>query len=209
MDQPPTLPVGSELGQAYIAAMRLAGRYAYAGRDYVVDQVLRILGARATFTVHNHHNFAWYEEHRGVKGWVIRKGATPLFPGQLGFIGGSMGDVAVVVEGVDHEESQAALYSTVHGAGRVMSRTQAAGKWRRQGGRRVRAGGAVDMDAVRRRLAGAGVAVCGADADEAPQVYRPLREVLAFHAPTMKILHVLAPVCVVMAAADEYDPYKD
>lgn len=210
MDQPPTLiPADSELGQAYIAAMQLAGRYAYAGRDYVVDQVLRILGAEATFTVHNHHNFAWYEEHGGVKGWVIRKGATPLFPGQLGFIGGSMGDVAVVVEGVDHPESRAALYSTVHGAGRVMSRTQAAGKWKRQRGRRVRAGGAVDMDAVRRRLARAGVALSGGDADEAPEVYRPLRQVLHWHAPTLKILHVLAPVCVVMAAPDEFDPYKD
>ena len=38
---------------------------------------------------------------------------------------------------------------------------------------------------------------------------RPLRQVLRWHAPTLKVLHVLAPVCVVMAAADEFDPYKD
>ncbi|MEW8978228.1 MAG: RtcB family protein [Symbiobacterium sp.] len=210
MDQPPTLiPVDSEMGQAYIAAMRLAGRYAYAGRDYVVEQVLRILGAKATFTVHNHHNYAWPEEHGGVKGWAVRKGATPLFPGQMGFIGGSMGDIAVVVRGVDGDEARAALYSTVHGSGRVMSRTQAAGKWKRQGGKRVRVGGAIDMEAVRRRLASAGVELRGAGADEAPQVYRPLRHVLGWHAPTMEVLYVLAPVCVVMAEADEYDPYKD
>jgi len=210
MDQPPTLiPVASELGQAYIAAMRLAGRYAYAGRDYVVEQVLRILGAAATFSVHNHHNYAWHEEHGGVKGWAIRKGATPLFPGQLGFIGGSMGDIAVVVRGRDGDEARAALYSTVHGAGRVMSRTQAAGKWKRQGGKRVRVGGAIDMESVRRRLAAAGVELRGAGADEAPAVYRPLRQVLACHAPTLEVLHVLAPVCVIMAAPDELDPYKD
>src|ERR671912_1621847 len=54
MDAPPVLlHVGSELGQAYISAMELAGEYAYAGRDVVVDRVLGILGARATYEVHN------------------------------------------------------------------------------------------------------------------------------------------------------------
>ena len=37
--------------------MELAGEYAYAGRDVVVDKVLEILGAEATHEVHNHHNF--------------------------------------------------------------------------------------------------------------------------------------------------------
>jgi len=83
--------------------------------------------------------FAWEETHYGEKMWVVRKGATPAFPGQKGFVGGSMGDDAVIVEGVDSDESRKALYSTVHGAGRVMSRTAAAG---RKHGRR-RTGGAV------------------------------------------------------------------
>src|ERR671922_387138 len=46
MDSPPVLfEVDSELGQSYIEAMQLAGEYAYAGRDVVVDKVLEILGA--------------------------------------------------------------------------------------------------------------------------------------------------------------------
>src|SRR3954471_597473 len=62
MDSPPVLfPLGSELRQSYIAAMQLAGEYAYAGRDTVVDKVLEILGAEATESVHNHHNYAWRE----------------------------------------------------------------------------------------------------------------------------------------------------
>ena len=66
MDSPPVLfEVGSELGESYIAAMQLAGEYAYAGRDVVVDKVLEILGAEAVHEVHNHHNFAWREEHFG------------------------------------------------------------------------------------------------------------------------------------------------
>ena len=133
MDSPPVLfEVGSELGDAYIAAMELAGDYAYAGRDVVVDKVLEILGAEAVHEVHNHHNFAWREEHFGRTYWVIRKGCTPARPGQEGFVGGSMGDESVILEGVESTENEQALYSTVHGAGRVMSRTQAAGRIRRR-----------------------------------------------------------------------------
>lgn len=66
MDAPPIFfDARSELGQDYLAAIELAGEYAYAGRDIVVEKVLEILGARATYTVHNHHNFLWREEHFG------------------------------------------------------------------------------------------------------------------------------------------------
>nr|MBA2362894.1 RtcB family protein [Chloroflexia bacterium] len=131
MDQPATvLSLDSPLGQEYLHAMELAGKYAYAGRDYVVGQVLGILGTTSTEEVHNHHNFAWKETHNGEELHVVRKGATPAWPGQRGFIGGSMGDISVVVEGVDDPEAQAALRSTIHGAGRVMSRRRAAGRIR-------------------------------------------------------------------------------
>src|SRR5438046_10307163 len=133
MDSPPVIfEVGSELGDAYVAAMELAGEYAYAGRDIVVDKVLEILGTVALHEVHNHHNFAWREGHRGRTYWVIRKGCTRGRPGQEGFVGGSMGDESVILEGVESRENEQALYSTVHGAGRVMSRSQAAGRIRRR-----------------------------------------------------------------------------
>lgn len=133
MDSPPKLlAIDSEAGQAYIAAMTLAGDYAYAGRDTVVAKVLAILGAQATYEVHNHHNFAWRERHFNTDVWVIRKGCTPAFPGQAGFVGSTMGEASVILEGVESDESAALLYSTVHGAGRVMSRTQAAGKSRKR-----------------------------------------------------------------------------
>jgi tRNA-splicing ligase RtcB (3'-phosphate/5'-hydroxy nucleic acid ligase) len=128
------LPTAEGLGQFYIKAMRLAGDYAYAGRDYVIDQVLSILGTKANFSVHNHHNFAW--EENGL--WVVRKGATPLTT-QPAFIGGSMGDISVIVRGrpladpkiTNWVEDIGNLGSAPHGAGRVMSRTKAAGKLRK------------------------------------------------------------------------------
>jgi tRNA-splicing ligase RtcB (3'-phosphate/5'-hydroxy nucleic acid ligase) len=133
MDSPPILfSVDSELGQSYIAAMHLAGEYAYAGRDTVVAKVLEILGAESTYEVHNHHNFAWRERHAGVDVWVVRKGCTPAFPGQEGFVGATMGEDSVILRGVDSDASRDLLYSTVHGAGRVMSRTKAAGRSRQR-----------------------------------------------------------------------------
>ena len=132
MDSPPVLfDVDSEIGQAYIAAMNLAGEYAYAGRDVVVEKVLEILGADAVESIHNHHNFAWQERHFGEDVWVVRKGCTPAFPRQKGFVGATMGEPSVILEGVEAPAAAGLLYSTVHGAGRVMSRTQAAGKIKR------------------------------------------------------------------------------
>lgn len=129
MDAPPLLlDITQPSGQDYIEAMEIAGAFAYAGREAVVAKTLEILGAEAVWSVHNHHNFAWKETHGGQDYWVVRKGATPAAPGQFGFVGGSMGDISVILRGVESETSAELLYSTVHGAGRVMSRTQAAGK---------------------------------------------------------------------------------
>jgi tRNA-splicing ligase RtcB len=203
MDVPPAVvPLDSPVGQDYLAAMKLAGRYAYAGREYVARFVVRnILRAAIVEEVHNHHNFAWEEVHEGEKFWVVRKGATPAFPGQKGFVGGSMGDDAVILEGVDSPVARAALFSTVHGAGRIMSRTAAKGK---RG-----SPGLVRPDEMHRWLREKGVLLRGGDLDEAPQAYRRLTDVLAAHAGTIRILHTLRPLGVAMAGRDIVDPYKD
>ena len=93
------LDLSATLGDAYWHLMELAGKYAYAGREWVARRVVETLGGREMELVHNHHNFAWKEEHDGRELVVVRKGATPAFPGQTGFVGGSMGDDAVIVEG--------------------------------------------------------------------------------------------------------------
>src|SRR6202008_2278008 len=135
--------VNAPSGHDYWHLMNLGGQYAYAGREWVARKVVSILGAKEVELVHNHHNFAWKETHGGEELIVIRKGATPAFPGQQGFVGGSMGDDAVIVQGTEagvatpevEAAQRAAMFSTVHGAGRVMSRTQAAGKRNRRTGR--------------------------------------------------------------------------
>ena len=211
MDVPPTIvEEGSEIGRDYLAGMHLAGRYAYAGREAVARHVVRgILGAQIIEEIHNHHNFAWREEHGGEKFWVVRKGATPAFPGQKAFVGGSMGDDAVIIEGVDSPVAREALFSTVHGAGRIMSRTAAKGRFVKVGNKRIRQDGLVRHDEMMKWVAKKGVALRGGDLDEAPQAYRRLPDVLAAHAGTIRILHTLRPLGVAMAGRDIVDPYKD
>jgi tRNA-splicing ligase RtcB (3'-phosphate/5'-hydroxy nucleic acid ligase) len=205
---PAVIKLGTPLADDYLAAMNIAGDYAYAGRDWVVDRVLRLLQAEQVQRVHNHHNFAWWETHHGRQQLVVRKGATPAFPGQKGFIGGSMGDDAVIVEGVDGPRAREALYSTVHGAGRVMSRTQAAGKFNRRSGKQI-ARGVVNWPKWQHALKEKGIELRGGGPDEAPQCYKDLKAVLAAHGDTIKVLHTLRPIGVAMAGRDNVDPYRD
>jgi tRNA-splicing ligase RtcB len=196
MNVPPAvIDENGELGQRYIVAMELAGRYAYAGREWVCERVRKIIGGTETDRVHNHHNYAWRESHGGKDLWVVRKGATPAFPGQRGFVGGSMGDDAVIIEGIDSDEARASLYSTVHGAGRLFGRKEAKRRFQRE-----------QMDAW---LKERGVVLVGGDLDESPMAYRRLPDVLAHHANSVRVLHTLRPFAVAMAGEGEFDPWKD
>jgi tRNA-splicing ligase RtcB (3'-phosphate/5'-hydroxy nucleic acid ligase) len=139
------------------------------------------------------HN-CWRETYNGRDLWVVRKGATPAFPGQRGFVG-AMGDDTVIIEGMDSPEAKASLYSTVHGAGRLFGRKEAKRRFTRE-----------EMESW---LTERGVTLIGADLDESPMAYRRLPEVLAHHAGSIKVLHTLRPFVVVMAGAGEFDPWKD
>jgi len=208
--------VDSEIGQVYLECLKVAGAYAYAGRDWVVDKVLEILGnPQKTYEVHNHHNFAWRENHFNTAYWVVRKGCTPAFPGQKSFIGSNMFDESVIVEGVEGEEAQSALYSTVHGAGRILSRRKAIGKIKykktHDGKRKatVIRPGAVDFKKTFKKAKALGIELRGGGADESPECYKDLQEVLAKHQDSVKLLYWLKPVGVAMVGSDIFDPYRD
>jgi tRNA-splicing ligase RtcB len=205
---PCVIRANDSLGADYLACMELAGRYAYAGRDWVCGRVARILGASIVEEVHNHHNFAWREEHNGEALWVVRKGATPAFPGQRGFVGGTMGEKSVILEGVENSLSKLALYSTVHGAGRVMGRMEAKGKVDRKTGE-VKRAGKVTQSMMDQWVSSAHVELRGAGVDESPHCYKRLPEVLAEHAGMIRVIHTLTPIGVAMAGKNEFDPYKD
>ena len=127
MNAPPLLlPVDGESGQDYVEAMTIAGEYAYAGRGVVADSVLQILGATATDSVHNHHNFAWRERHGEADYIVIPQGRNAGIPRTTRLHwrqhGRHLGDRP---RHGDDGWRGGALFNR-HGAGRVMSRTKAA-----------------------------------------------------------------------------------
>ena len=204
--EPCVLSTKSQIGQDYLATMKLAGEYAYAGRDWVCNRVVKLLGANILEEVHNHHNFAWLEKHQGRDLWVVRKGATPSFPGQKSAIGGSMGDISVIIEGIEHPENELSLCSTVHGAGRVMGRMEAKGKFKN--GQVIREP-KVTAKMLRDWITPLGVELRGAGVDESPHCYKRLPDVLKEHENSIRVLHTLMPLGVAMASADEHDPFKD
>ena len=156
----------SEEGQEYWRAMQLAGRYAAANHDAIHRRITAHLGLPVADTVSNFHNFAWLEDvvtptGETVRAVVHRKGATPAGPGARGVIPRSMGTPATLVEGKGDPES---LRSASHGSGRVMSRGQAK---RALAGRDLRA-------EMRER----GIELIGGTLDEAPDVYKPIDEIM-------------------------------
>jgi tRNA-splicing ligase RtcB len=177
-------------GAEYWQAMNLMGRYAAANHALIHKYIARRLGAAAILDIENHHNFAWKERHR-VEGQtrnviVHRKGATPAGKGVLGIIPGSMAAPGFVVRGKGEEGS---LESASHGAGRIMSRTDARRSF--------------TWSAVKKQLAESGVTLLSAGIDEAPGAYKDIHEVMAAQTDLVEVLGRFDPRLVKMSAAGE------
>ncbi len=184
------LSLDSQEGQEYWAAMELMGRYAAANHAMIHEHVAANLGAEVLLDLENHHNFAWKERHviNGVEKEVVvhRKGATPAGEGVMGIIPGSMASPGFVVSGKGNAES---LNSASHGAGRVMSRTQATKtfNWKK----------------VNAFLREQGVTLISAGLDEVPMVYKNIREVMAAQNDLVTVLGQFDPKLVKMAPHGE------
>lgn len=184
-------PISSPEGKAYFGAMAASANYAWANRQLITHTTRNVL--KKMFGIRYEdmplvydvaHNVAKIEEHivfgRKVMVCVHRKGATRSFgphapdvPSELSSIGqpviipGSMGTSSFVLRGTQGAMEQT-FGSTCHGAGRVMSRTQAKKK--------------LSGKDVASRLALRGILVKApnenAIADEAPEVYKPSEDVV-------------------------------
>ena len=180
------LGLDSDEGNAYWAAMELMGKYAAANHACIHRHVAASLGARVLLDVENHHNFAWKETHDGREVVVHRKGATPAAAGVLGVIPGSMATPTYLVRG---KGSEASMRSAAHGAGRVMSRTQA---------RKTFA-----WSEVRPVLDARGVTLLSAGLDEVPMVYKDIDEVMAAQSDLVEPIASFVPRIVKMAPGSE------
>jgi len=138
-------PIRSPEGQDYLQAMAAAANFAFANRQLIAHFV-REAFEKVGFTPRDHglrvlydlaHNNAKFEEHRGRRVLVHRKGATRAFGpghpevpeeyrrvGQPVLVPGDMGRYSYVLAGT--EKAMAVSFgSSCHGAGRKMSRHQA------------------------------------------------------------------------------------
>jgi len=180
------LDLDTEDGQEYWAAMELMGEYASANHNCIHRHIHEALGSEVLLDIENHHNFAWKEVHDDRELVVHRKGATPAGEGVLGIIPGSMATPGFIVRGLGGDSS---LNSAAHGAGRVMSRTQAIKT--------------LNWEEAKGFLAERKVELLSAGLDEVPAVYKNIHEVMAAQSDLVEPLASFAPRMVRMAKAGE------
>jgi tRNA-splicing ligase RtcB len=182
------LSEGTEHFHDYVEAVDWAQRFAAINRETMMENVVAAVGgckgippfSARVQAVNCHHNYVSREKHYGRDIFVTRKGAVSAREGELGIIPGSMGAQSFIVRGKGNPES---FHSCSHGAGRVMSRTEA--KRRFTVADHVRATEGVE---------------CRKDADvidETPAAYKPIEAVMAAQRDLVDILHTLKQVVCV------------
>ncbi len=187
------LDLNSEEGQSYWIAMNLAGDYASANHHEIHRKMARALREKPLVMVENHHNFAWKEQLADGRDVIVhRKGATPAGLGVLGIIPGSMTQPGFVVRGRGNAES---INSASHGAGRLMSRTQAFNTLTRSQWNKA--------------LTEAGIQLVGGDLDEAPMVYKNVDTVINAQRDLVSVLATFTPKIVRMADANRKEGRED
>lgn len=180
------LDLNTEEGQEYWIAMNLAGEYASANHHEIHNKLAEALREKPLTMVENHHNFAWKEQLAdGREVMVHRKGATPAGTNVLGIIPGSMTQPGFVVRGRGNADS---INSASHGAGRLMSRTQAFNTLTRSQWNKA--------------LVEADIQLVGGDLDEAPMVYKNIDTVIDAQRDLVSVLAKFTPKIVRMADAN-------
>ncbi|MFY8110120.1 MAG: RtcB family protein [Bacteroidia bacterium] len=176
------LDLNSQEGLEYWLAMNLAGDYASACHEIIHQRMSKAIGAEVLNKVENHHNFAWKEMVNGEELIVHRKGATPASKGILGIIPGSMTAPGFLVRGKGEVNS---IQSASHGAGRLMSRTQATKT--------------ISKNEMKQILKEHQVDLIGAGLDEAPMAYKNIHEVMKAQTDLVDVLATFYPRLVRMA----------
>lgn len=178
------IPEGSTNWGPYMKALNWAQKFAQANRatmmELVVGAIKKEMGREfnaSVMAVNCHHNYVNKERHFGRDVWLTRKGAVSAQEGELGIIPGSMGAKSFIVRGKGNRTS---FCSCSHGAGRRMSRTEAAKRF----------------TVADHELATAGVE-CRKDIeviDETPAAYKSIDAVMSAQADLVDIVHVLKQV---------------
>lgn len=180
-------PEGTDHFDDYVEAVGWAQDYAALNRRMMMTNVIRALRSQIAVpfeteleAVNCHHNYVARENHFGENVLVTRKGAVRAAKGVMGIIPGSMGAKSFIVRGLGNAE---AFDSCSHGAGRVMSRTEAKKR--------------VTLDEHIRDTEGVECRKDEGVIDETPKAYKPIEAVMAAQADLVEIVHTLKQVVCV------------
>lgn len=181
------LPEGTKHFDDYVFAVSWAQKFAEQNRRLMLQNVLNAMRyvikvpfVADQLAVNCHHNYVNIEKHFGKEVFLTRKGAVSAKTGQLGIIPGSMGAKSFIVRGKGNSQS---FNSCSHGAGRVMSRTEA---------KKV-----FTLDDHAKATAGI---ECRKDAeviDETPGAYKDIDAVMAAQSDLVEVLFQLRQVLCV------------
>lgn len=180
-------PEGTDHFDDYVEAVGWAQDFAATNRRTMMANVIAALRTviakpfdAAMEAVNCHHNYVQREQHFGESVLVTRKGAVRAAEGVMGIIPGSMGARSYIVRGLGNKES---FDSCSHGAGRLMSRTEARKRF-----------------TVDDHIAATEGVACRKDEsviDETPAAYKPIEAVMAAQADLVEIVHTLKQVVCV------------
>ncbi len=185
------LDVESSLGQAYLADVAWAARYARESRARMIDAAVSAftdhfgIEAELATRIEVDHNHVRRENHDEQTLWVHRKGAMGLHEGEKGIVPGSMGSASYHVEG---RGFGLAMNSSAHGAGREMSRSEARKRIAKRQLLREVEGVWFDQRLTERLR------------EEAPSAYKDIGAVMRAQHDLVRIVRRLRPVLVYKAA---------
>lgn len=160
----------------YLYDMRLCQRWAVINRKLIVDLLLDFLVECGYAEVSNDpfesvHNYIGDDN-------IIRKGAIAARKGEKCIIPMNMRDGSLICIGKGNEDWN---HSAPHGAGRVMSRSQAFKQ--------------INMDDFAQSMNGIySETVTEATKDESPMVYKPMDEIIGNITETVDVVNVIKPV---------------
>ena len=182
------LPLGSKEFTAYWKEMSYCVDFALCNRQLMMERIKEIIAdaiPEVEFEpmINIAHNYAAWEHHYGEDVIVHRKGAVRARAGEIGIIPGSQGTSSYIVEGLGCPES---FMSSSHGAGRLMSRTEAIKTLSLQ----------KEIDMLDSKGIIHGIRSQN-HLDEAASAYKNIDEVMANQQDLVKILTRLSPIAVV------------
>ncbi|MEF2174928.1 MAG: RtcB family protein [Candidatus Absconditabacteria bacterium] len=177
----------SVIGKQYIDDMNFCLEFALENRKIMIEKVAKyiysVVGKPIQFQfndsfINRNHNHADLKD--GLR--IHRKGATHAEEGMMGIIPGNMRDGSFVVRGLGNQDS---LFSSSHGAGRVLSRNAAKES--------------IHLKTFQNSMEGIIAKVGRSTIDESPFAYKDIFQVMKLQKDLVKVIHHLKPLINIKA----------